>query len=109
MKQITSAAISLRAFGTFMMLIFLQTMIMAQDSGGSSGGASESSSSSTKRVSVTTETSTWYTEPWVWVVGGALLILLLVALLRGSGRDTAVASRTDKVTVTKTHSSDTDI
>ena len=108
MKQLTSAAISLRAFGTFMMLIFLQTMIMAQDSGGSSGNASESSSS-TKSVSVTTETTTWYTEPWVWIVGGALLILLLVALLRGSGRDTAVASRTDKVTVTKTSSTDTDI
>ena len=25
---------------------------------------------------------TWYTQPWVWVVGGAIFILLLVALLR---------------------------
>ena len=109
MKHLTSAAVSLRAFGTFMMLIFLQTMILAQDSGGSTSGSSESSSSSTKSVSVTTETTTWYTEPWVWIVGAALLILLLVALLRGSGGDRAVASRTDKVTVTKTHSTDTDI
>ena len=30
----------------------------------------------------------WYQQPWVWVVGGAIFILLLVALLRsGSARD----------------------
>jgi hypothetical protein len=27
----------------------------------------------------------WYNEPWVWVVGGAVFLLLLVALLRGGG------------------------
>jgi len=25
----------------------------------------------------------WYQQPWAWVVGGAVFILLLVALLRG--------------------------
>ena len=28
--------------------------------------------------------STWYTSPIVWIVGGAIFILLLVALLRGN-------------------------
>lgn len=28
----------------------------------------------------------WYASPWVWVVGGAVFILLLVALTRGGGR-----------------------
>ena len=28
----------------------------------------------------------WYAAPWVWIVGGAIFILLLVALLRGGGR-----------------------
>lgn len=28
--------------------------------------------------------TTWYTSPWVWIVGGAIFILLLVALLRGN-------------------------
>lgn len=28
--------------------------------------------------------SEWYQKPWVWVVGGAVFILLLVALLRGN-------------------------
>lgn len=27
--------------------------------------------------------STWYQQPWVWIVGGAVFVLLLVALLRG--------------------------
>jgi len=28
--------------------------------------------------------SNWYSSPWVWIVGGAVFILLLVALLRGN-------------------------
>lgn len=41
-------------------------------------------------VDVNTKGSNWYAQPWVWIVGGAVFILLLVALLRGSGsRDRA--------------------
>jgi hypothetical protein len=32
----------------------------------------------------TTTTSEWYTEPWVWIVGGLVFVLLLAALLSGS-------------------------
>jgi hypothetical protein len=34
----------------------------------------------------TTETTTtqWYTSPWVWVAGGAIFIIILIALLRGN-------------------------
>ena len=28
--------------------------------------------------------SDWYSQPWVWVVGGAVFLLLLVALIRGN-------------------------
>jgi len=31
--------------------------------------------------------STWYQQPWVWVVGGAIFILLLVAMLRGGKKE----------------------
>jgi hypothetical protein len=31
--------------------------------------------------------SQWYQQPWVWIVGGAVFILLLVALLRSGRRD----------------------
>lgn len=29
----------------------------------------------------------FFASPWVWVIGGAVFILLLVALLRGRGKD----------------------
>jgi hypothetical protein len=28
----------------------------------------------------------WYANPWAWIVGGAIFILLLVAIVRGGGR-----------------------
>ncbi len=28
----------------------------------------------------------WYASPWVWIVGAAVFVLLLVALLRGNSR-----------------------
>jgi len=33
--------------------------------------------------------SSWYQNPIVWVIGGAVFILLLVALLRGGERKSA--------------------
>jgi len=31
--------------------------------------------------------SQWYTQPWVWIVGGAVFILLIIALTRGGRKD----------------------
>src|SRR5215217_2216650 len=102
MKQITKGLMS-KSLLTFIMIAFFQTIMLAQD------GASESSGSTTttKSVSVTSQSNDWYTSPWIWVVGAAVFILLLVALLRGRSSDGATtASRTDRVTVTKTTSDD---
>jgi hypothetical protein len=33
-----------------------------------------------------TTTTTWYAAPWVWIVGAAVFILLLAAIVRGSGK-----------------------
>jgi hypothetical protein len=33
--------------------------------------------------------SEWYQQPWVWIVGAAVFILLLTAILRGGGKRTA--------------------
>ena len=30
--------------------------------------------------------NSWYANPWVWIVGAAVFILLLVAIVRGGGR-----------------------
>jgi hypothetical protein len=37
-------------------------------------------------IDVNKKDSNWYQQPWVWIIGGAVFILLLVALLRGSGK-----------------------
>ena len=41
----------------------------------------------TKKVDIDINTkdgdSQWYMQPWAWIVGGALFVLILVALLRG--------------------------
>jgi len=107
MKQLTQS-FSYKALVTFVMLTLMQVIAFAQDPAGSAGGtcsgASTNSSSSTSTTTTTTET--WYTEPWVWIVGGAVLLLLIVALTRGN-RDSA--TRSDRVTVTKSVKTDTDV
>lgn len=65
----------IQKFVAILGLCFLSTALWAQDAGGADVS-----------VKITKESSsTWYTQPWVWVVGGAVFILLLVALLRGGG------------------------
>jgi len=59
------------------LLSFMQLALWAQDSTGSS-------SSVTVHKETTTTTTNWYTQPWVWIVGGAVFILILIALLRGN-------------------------
>lgn len=65
---------------TFLMLLlsFVQLAVFAQtgDSGSGSG-------SSTVTKETTTTTTVWYTQPWVWVIGGAVFLIILIALLRG--------------------------
>lgn len=36
-------------------------------------------------IDVNVKKDNWYAQPWVWIVGGAVFILLLVALIRGGG------------------------
>ena len=37
-------------------------------------------------INVNKNDSNWYQQPWVWMVGGAVFIIILVALLKGSGK-----------------------
>jgi hypothetical protein len=45
--------------------------------------AQESNQSVTTKTTETTTTE-WYSSPWVWVAGGAVFIIILVALMRGN-------------------------
>ena len=53
----------------------LSFAIWAQDGGGKD-----------INVNVNTKSGAWYSSPWVWVIGAAVFILLLVAISRGGGR-----------------------
>ena len=90
-----------KTFITLLVFNFIQLVLQAQDSAGSSSTTSTTTSVSTEH------TTEWYTSPWVWVIGAAIFILLLVALLRGNSSRTT-AGTTDKTTVTKTVRRDTD-
>ena len=37
-------------------------------------------------IDINKKDADWYKQPWVWVVGGAVFILLLVAMLKGGGK-----------------------
>jgi len=94
--------LTFKSFVTLLIFNFIQLAVLGQESEGSS-----SSTSTTKTTITTTEQTDFWASPWVWVIGAAVFILLLVALLRGgSGRTTTAAS--DRVTVTKTVERDTD-
>ena len=63
--------------------------------------AQDSTMTATSTTTTTSEQHTWYAQPWVWVVGGIVLILLIIALTKGNS-----SGRTDKVTITKTRTTD---
>ena len=71
MNSFKKISAGIKSFMAFMMLCIVQTIAFAQD----------------KKVDVNISTDkggNWYAQPWVWIVGGAVFLLLLVALLRGN-------------------------
>lgn len=55
-------------------IALMSVMAWAQDGGGAKID-----------VNVNKHNDNWYASPWVWIVGAAVFILLLVALTRGRG------------------------
>ncbi len=100
MKQLNQS-LSFKSFLALVTLCLVQTILWAQE-----GGDGGSTTTTTKTSVKVTEDTTWYTSPWVWVVGAAVFILLLVALTRGGGTR---SGGTDRVTVTKEVRRDTDV
>jgi hypothetical protein len=77
--------------------------VWAQENTEGGGGEKSTTTTTSKSTDINITSSagdTWYTQPWVWIIGAAVFVLLLVALLSGSkGRDT---STSDRVTIKKT-------
>ncbi|HVK96937.1 MAG TPA: hypothetical protein VM368_03925 [Flavisolibacter sp.] len=104
------------AIRSFLFLLFItvfQLAVLAQETSGENTGGEEKSTtttSSSTKISVTSDGGggDWYTSPWVWVIGAAVFILLLVALLSNKGGDRTVSSTSDRVTVKKSVEKDSD-
>ena len=86
--------IAWRSLFALLLCSLFNLVVLAQDSG--DGASSTTTTTKKTSISVSSDTggSTWYTSPWVWIVGAAVFILLLVALLSNRGRDTVHVSKT---------------
>ena len=62
----------------------LSVLAFAQEGGGGDGAKLD------VNVNTTESGGDWDSAPWVWIVGAAVFILLLVALTRGSGNRRSV-------------------
>ena len=69
----------------FLMCILVFSTVVAFAQNGSGGNAEDASVTVSKSTTTTTTTQNWYAEPWVWIAGAAVFILLLIALIRGGG------------------------
>jgi hypothetical protein len=97
----TSLQQSWKMWFSIILCNLVAVMLMAQDN--TTGGSSE-----TKSVDISVnKTESWYASPWVWIIGAAVFILILVALLSGGSSRRTVGS--DRVTVTKTVERDSDV
>ena len=109
MKQMQS--LTLRSFFFLCVFTFFSVLVSAQENTGSEGSSSSTSKTTTTKstdINISAnDADAWYTQPWIWIVGAAVFILLLVALLRGSGSK-EVVSTSDRVTVKKTVERDRD-
>lgn len=65
-----------KIFFSLYTLVFCTVAAMAQDGGGAKD----------VNVNINSKGGAWYASPWVWVVGAAVFILLLVALTRSNSR-----------------------
>ena len=72
----------------------------AQDSSGTVESHSTVAHSSTSSSSASTipadNTAMWYNSPWVWAVGALVLIVVLLAIFRGSSASKSEVTRTVK-------------
>lgn len=95
----------LKLICTILAVTFFQAVSFAQETTG------ESSSTKTTKVEVTANTTNWFSDNWIWVVGVIVFIILLFALMGGSSSRRTTVVREDLGTgrVSRTTTVDDDI
>jgi hypothetical protein len=74
MKQLFSINATAKKYLAISLFFFFQSFLWAQEK------------KLEVDINVNKKGDDWYMQPWVWVVGGAVFILILVGLLRGRGK-----------------------
>ncbi|MES2544906.1 MAG: hypothetical protein V4548_08470 [Bacteroidota bacterium] len=73
MKKLFNNSKVLNGIIAMIMLLFFQSTLIAQ----------EKDVEVDLNVNKGVTTTTWYEEPWMWVVGGAVFLIIIIALVRG--------------------------
>jgi hypothetical protein len=71
MKQLLNISATFKKSLAVVTLLFFQSLIWAQDK------------TVDVNLNVNKGENDWYAQPWILVVGGAVFIIIIVALLRG--------------------------
>ena len=79
----------------FAVSILSSVIVFAQDS---------TVANTTTSTTATTTEKTWYMEPWAWVLGGVILLVIILLATRSTSNTTSA----DKLTVTKTVTRDSE-
>ena len=93
MKQSLNAYSS--KFFLFAVILLSSVIAFAQDS---------TIATTTTSTSATSTEKTWYMEPWAWVLGGVILLVIILLATRSTSNTTSA----DRVTVTKTVTKDSE-
>jgi len=74
MKPSFTINVTLKKFLVLSTFFFFQSLLWAQDK------------KLEVDVNVNKKGEDWYMQPWVWVVAGAIFLLILVGILKGGGK-----------------------
>jgi hypothetical protein len=74
MKPSFNINVTLKKFLVLSTFFFFQSLLWAQDK------------KLEVDVNVNKKGEDWYMQPWVWVVAGAIFLLILVGILKGGGK-----------------------
>lgn len=69
---------------TTLFLALTQAVVWAQDSATTSSSTTTSTSTTTEPMAI---------QPWMWVVGGAIVLIIIIALLRSGSKEKVIVSK----------------
>ena len=73
-----------------LLLAFTQVAVWAQDSASSTTSTTSSTSTSTEPMAI---------QPWMWVVGGAIVLIIIIALVRSGSKEKVIVTKESTHTI----------